>query len=106
MSRVIVLALYGAMQLALLWWAGRRPGVERPLAVLALLAFAVLLDTERLFFLAMIVPVILFFLFIYGLMGSWVAMRPVATTAGIALGLILAWALEASFPLFSIGRSG
>ena len=35
------------------------------------LALAILLDTERLFFLAMIAPVILLFFLIYGLMGRW-----------------------------------
>jgi len=165
------LALYGALQLALLWGAGRRPGALRPVAVLALLAWglgvfgfaldryganfwptperltiiaaltcgalpfmlgdallargaalwqrvvarlgfvlslglAVLLDTERLFFLAMIAPVIVLFFIIYGLMGRWVAARAGAASAGVALGLILAWALGVSFPLFAPGGAG
>ena len=165
------LALYGAMQLALLWRFGRRPGDLRPLAVLALLAWglgvfgfaldryganfwptperltiiaaltcgalpfmlgdamlargaalwqritaragflislalAVLLDTERLFFLAMIAPVILLFFIVFGLMGRWVAARAGAAPAGVALGLILAWALGVSFPLFAPGGPG
>jgi len=70
------------------------------------LALAVLLDTERLFFLAMIAPVILLFFVIFGLMGRWVAARAGATSAGLALGLILAWALGVSFPLFAPGASG
>ena len=73
---------------------------------LASLALAVLLDTERLFFLAMIAPVILLFFLIYGLMGRWVAARAGAASAGIALGLILAWALGVSFPLFATGGTG
>ena len=165
------LALYGAIQLAVLWWAGRRPAGLRPLAVLALLAWglgvfgfaldryganfwptperltiiaalclgalpfmlgdavltrgaplwqriaaraaflaslalAVLLDTERLFFLAMIAPVILLFFIVFGLMGRWVAARAGAASAGVALGLILAWALGVSFPLFAPGGPG
>jgi len=165
------LALYGALQLALLWGAGRRPDALRPVAVLALLAWglgvfgfaldryganfwptperltiiaaltcgalpfmlgdallargaalwqrvvarlgfvlslglAVLLDTERLFFLAMIAPVIVLFFIIYGLMGRWVAARAGAASAGVALGLILAWALGVSFPLFAPGGAG
>ena len=165
------LALYGALQLALLWGAGRRPDALRPVAMLALLAWglgvfglaldryganfwptperltiiaalglgavpfmladamlargaalwqrvvtragfllslglAVLLDTERLFFLAMIAPVILLFFVIFGLMGRWVAARAGAASAGVALGLILAWALGVSFPLFAPGGAG
>jgi len=165
------LALYGAIQLAVLWWAGRRPKGLRPLAVLALLAWglgvfgvaldryganfwptperltiiaalclgalpfmlgdavltrgapfgqriaarvaflaslalAVLLDPERLFFLAMIAPVILLFFIVFGLMGRWVAARAGAASAGVALGLILAWALGVSFPLFAPGGPG
>jgi pimeloyl-ACP methyl ester carboxylesterase len=71
------------------------------LGFLLSLALAVLLDTERLFFLAMIAPVILLFFIIYGLMGRWVAARAGAASAGVALGLILAWALGVSFPLFA-----
>ena len=67
------------------------------------LALAVLLDTERLFFLAMIAPVILLFFVVFGLMGRWVAVRAGAASAGVALGLILAWALGVSFPLFTPG---
>ncbi len=71
------------------------------LGFLLSLVLAVLLDTERLFFLAMIAPVILLFFIIYGLMGRWVAARAGAASAGVALGLILSWALGVSFPLFA-----
>jgi pimeloyl-ACP methyl ester carboxylesterase len=165
------LALYGLIQLALMWHFGRRAIGFNPVAVLALLVWglgvfgvaldryganfwptperlaiiaalslgalpfmladavlaqgaplwqrlaargvfilslglAILLDTERLFFLAMIAPVILLFFLIYGLMGRWVAARAGALSAGLALGLILAWALGVSFPLFSPGVTG
>ena len=165
------LAVYGALQLALLWWLGRHPSGLHPIAILALLvwglgvfgfaldryganfwptpermaiiaalslgalpfmladavltrsaalwqrlaaravflvslALAVLLDTERLFFLAMIAPVIGLFFLIYGLLGRWVAARAGAASAGVALGLILAWALGVSFPLFATGGTG
>jgi pimeloyl-ACP methyl ester carboxylesterase len=165
------LAIYGGLQLLILWRLGLRPGGLHPIAMLALLvwglgvfgvtldryganfwptpermaiiaalalgalpfmladamltraaplwqrltarivflgslALAVLLDTERLFFLAMIGPVILLFFLIYGLMGRWVAARAGAASAGIALGLILAWALGVSFPLFAQGGAG
>ncbi|MGR3545491.1 MAG: alpha/beta hydrolase [Roseovarius sp.] len=73
---------------------------------LASLGLAILLDTERLFFLAMIAPVILLFFLIYGLMGRWVAARAGALSAGLALGIVLAWALGVSFPLFSTGMNG
>ncbi|MBK44266.1 MAG: alpha/beta hydrolase [Roseovarius sp.] len=75
-------------------------------AFLGSLALAVLLDTERLFFLAMIAPVILLFFLVFGLMGRWVAARAGAASAGLALGLILAWALGVSFPLFAPGGQG
>jgi len=73
---------------------------------LASLVLAVWLDTERLFFLAMIAPVILLFFLIFGLMGRWVAARAGAASAGVALGVILAWALGVSFPLFAPGGAG
>jgi pimeloyl-ACP methyl ester carboxylesterase len=76
------------------------------LGFLLSLALAVLLDTERLFFLAMIAPVILLFFLTFGLMGRWVAARAGAASAGVALGLILAWALGVSFPLFAPGGEG
>ncbi len=66
------------------------------------LAAAVALDFERLFFLIMIIPIILLYFILFGLMGGWVGRRthsPGAT--GLALGLILAWSLGVSFPLFS-----
>ncbi len=70
-------------------------------AFLGSLGGAVALDFERLFFLLIILPVIAVFFVIFGLMGGWVGRRtrsPVA--AGLGLGLILAWALGVSFPLF------
>jgi hypothetical protein len=82
------------------WW---RMLVARA-AFIASLGGAVVLDFERLFFLLMIIPVIVLFFTIFGLMGGWVGRRtgsPVA--AGLALGLLLAWALGVSFPMFSPG---
>lgn len=78
----------------------RRRIVAR-LGFLLSLGIAVALDPEELFFLVMIAPVILLFYVIYGLMGRWVAQRSGATAAGLGLGLVLAWALGVSFPLFS-----
>ncbi len=66
------------------------------------LGVAVALDFEGLFFLLIILPVILLFFLVFGLMGGCVGRRsgsPVST--GLALGLILAWALGVSFPLIA-----
>lgn len=79
-------------------WARR---ILARLAFLLSLAVAVALDPADLFFLVLIAPVIVLFYAIYGLMGRWVAQRGSPTAAGVALGLVLAWALGVSFPLFS-----
>ena len=74
------------------------------LALLASLAGAVALDFERLFFLLIIIPVIVLFFAVFGTMAGWVGRRtqsPAAT--GLALGLILAWAVGVSFPIFAPG---
>jgi hypothetical protein len=94
---------------ATLTGGGRAPlwqRVSARLVFLGSLVLAVLLDTDRLFFLAMIGPVILLFFLIYGLMGRWAAVRAGPASAGVALGLILAWALGVSFPLFAPGGAG
>ncbi|WP_371056160.1 alpha/beta hydrolase [Rhodosalinus sp. K401] len=88
---------------------GRAPLWQRIAARLAFfvsLGLAVALDFERLFFLALIAPVILLFYVVYGLMGRWAARTGGAAAAGLALGLILAWALGVSFPLFAEGGAG
>jgi hypothetical protein len=70
-------------------------------AFLASLGAAVALDFERLFFLLIIIPVIVVFFFIFGLMGGWVGRRTLSPAAvAIGLGLILAWSLGVSFPMF------
>ncbi len=71
-------------------------------AFLASLGIAVLFDFERLFFLLIIIPVMILFFVIFGTMGGWVARRTMSpVAAGIGLGLILAWSLGVSFPMFS-----
>ncbi len=65
------------------------------------LAIAIIIDPERLFFMAIIFPVLLLFFMIYGLMGRWTAARSGPATPGIALGIVLAWSLAATFPLFA-----
>ena len=71
-------------------------------AFLASLGAAVALDFKRLFFLVIIIPVIVLFFIIFGLMGGWVGRRTMSPAAvGIGLGLILAWSLGVAFPMFS-----
>jgi Serine aminopeptidase, S33 len=73
-------------------------------AFIASLGAAVALDFKRLFFLLIIIPVIVVFFTIFGLMGGWVGRRTGSPcTAGIGLGLLLAWALGVSFPMFAPG---
>lgn len=85
------------------WAAQGAPVWQRVLARIAFLAslgIAVALDFEALFFLLMIAPVILLFWLTFGLMGRAVSRRAGPAPAGIALGIVLAWALGVSFPLF------
>lgn len=71
-------------------------------AFVASLGAAVALDPARLFFLLIIIPVIVLFFLIFGLIGGWVGRRTHSSAAvGIGLGLILAWSVGASFPMFS-----
>ncbi len=66
------------------------------------LSIAIALDTESLFFLIIIFPVIVLFFLLYGLFGRWVyqsAGHP--SVAGFANGAAVAWALGVSFPIFA-----
>jgi hypothetical protein len=73
-------------------------------AFIASLGVAVALDFQRLFFLLIIMPLIVLFFTIFGLMAGWVGRSTgSAFASGLALGLILAWALGVSFPMFSRG---
>ncbi|KUF10265.1 alpha/beta hydrolase [Pseudoponticoccus marisrubri] len=67
---------------------------------LASLGIAVALDFEGLFFLIMIAPVLVLFYLVFGTMGRHAARRTGPLAPGLALGLVLAWALGVSFPLF------
>ncbi len=89
---------------ALLAEGGRAP-VWRVLVLrtgfLVSLALAVALDFERLFFLLIILPVVLLFFLLFGMIGGWAGRQtghPAAT--GIGLGLVLAWSLGVTFPMF------
>ena len=82
----------------------RRPLWQRILiriGLLTSLGIAVAIDPERLFFLIMIAPVIVLFFLVHGTMGRAFGKQVGPLTAGLALGLILAWALGVSFPMFS-----
>ncbi|GAA0779312.1 alpha/beta hydrolase [Roseibium denhamense] len=71
------------------------------LSFLASLAIAVALDFERLFFLVLIIPIILAFFLVFGLMGRWVEARAGPFASGFGLALLLAWSLGVTFPMFS-----
>ena len=72
-------------------------------AFLASLAAAVALDFQRLFFLVIILPVILLFFLLFGMMAGWVGRRTgLPAAGGLGLGLLLAWALGVTFPMFAV----
>lgn len=64
------------------------------------LGIAVVLDPEGLFFLILIAPVLILFYLVFSTMGRAVSRRSGPVATGLALGLVLAWALGVSFPLF------
>lgn len=81
--------------------AGFGYSIAARLLFLASLALAVTLDFERLMFLVMILPVIALFFIVFGSIGGWVGRRTGSvSTVGWGLGLILAWALGVTFPMF------
>lgn len=87
-------------------WLTRGRGAPRfawaatKLLFLLSLLVAVALNPYRLFFLLIIVPVMLLFFLIYGLISRWVYGRTgQPLVAGVANGAIFAWAIAASFPL-------
>ncbi|MEM1272276.1 MAG: alpha/beta fold hydrolase [Pseudomonadota bacterium] len=70
-------------------------------AFLLSLMIAVALDPARLFFLVLVLPVMVLYYVVFGLVGGWVGRRSGSALAmGLGLGVILAWALAATFPLF------
>ncbi|MEL6234897.1 MAG: alpha/beta fold hydrolase [Pseudomonadota bacterium] len=78
------------------WWVG---AASKAAFVLSLIA-AIMLDFQGLFFLIIILPVIVLFFLVYGLLDRWIhgqTQHPVA--AGLALGAAFAWALGVTFPL-------
>jgi pimeloyl-ACP methyl ester carboxylesterase len=70
------------------------------LAFLLSLAFAIALDFERLFFLAMIVPIILAFFVVYGLFSAWTYRQTGHPfSAGLANAVAFAIAIAVTFPM-------
>ncbi|WP_299845777.1 alpha/beta fold hydrolase [uncultured Roseovarius sp.] len=67
---------------------------------LASLGIAVALDFEGLFFLMLIAPVLFLFYVVFGAMGRDASNRSGPLSSGLALGMVLAWALGVSFPIF------
>lgn len=66
------------------------------------LGAAVALDFKRLFFLLIIIPLIVLFFVIFGLMGGWAGRRTGSPSAvGIGLGLLLAWTIGVTFPMYA-----
>lgn len=90
---------------AILTEGGRAPLwrvlVARVVFLLSLIA-AVALNFDRLMFLLVILPVILLFFLIFGTMAGWIGRRTgLPVIAGAGFGLMLAWALGVTFPLFA-----
>jgi hypothetical protein len=82
--------------------AARGGYVVAKLAFVVSLAVAVALDFERLFFLIIIVPLIVVFFVIYGLVSDWTyrsTRHPLV--AGIASAIAFAWAIAVTFPLLA-----
>ena len=89
-------------------WAMRGPHAARgaaiavPTAFLVSLALAVALDLKRLFFLAIIVPVIVPFLLVFGLFAHWIHARTGHPMVGAAVqAAAFALAIGATFPMLT-----
>lgn len=67
---------------------------------LASLGIAVAIDFNDLFFLLLIAPVLVLFYIVFGTMGRAISERVGPLSAGLALGIVLAWSLGVSFPVF------
>ena len=80
--------------------AARGAYVVSKLTLLVSLALAVALDPHRLFFLAIISPVILLFLLVYGVLSRWIYdSTGYPLVGGVASALAFAWAIGVTFPL-------
>jgi len=79
------------------WWRRLLPRLTFILS----LGLATLLRPADLGFLLILLPVLLLFFLVHGTMGRWIAQRSGPLAAGLGLGLILAWAIGVTFPLFA-----
>jgi hypothetical protein len=90
---------------ALLTEGGRAPVWRVLLArggFLVSLMLAVALDFDGLMFLLIILPVILLFFLLFGTIAGWIGRRTgLPAAAGLGLGLVLAWSLGVTFPIFA-----
>ncbi len=89
-------------------WLTRGEGAARggyiaaKAAFIVSLAIAVALDFERLFFLIIIVPLIVVFFAVYGLVSDWLYRRTRHPwVAGIVSAIAFAWAIGVTFPLLA-----
>ncbi|MAT87406.1 MAG: alpha/beta hydrolase, partial [Aestuariivita sp.] len=73
------------------------------IALISSLGAAAMIDPYDLTFIIIALPVFVLFFLIHGSMGRWVGRQAGANSAGIGLGICLAWALGVSFPLFTFG---
>ena len=87
-------------------WLTRGPGAPRWVPALTKVLFllslllAVALNPRELFFLIILVPAVLTFFLVYGLMGQWLYRRTRHPLVGaLATGLAFAWAIAVTFPL-------
>jgi dienelactone hydrolase len=111
LQRAPLLAAMGVGTLAFFLsteWLTRGEGAARggyiaaQAAFILSLAFAVALDFQRLFFLLIIVPLILVFFIIYGLVSKWLYRRTRHPwVAGIVSAIAFAWAIGVTFPLLA-----
>jgi len=74
--------------------------VARAVPVLAL-GSCMILFPQRMGLLFTVLPVLVLFYAVYGTMGHLLSRRQGAETAGLALGIVLAWSIAASTPLFA-----
>ena len=80
--------------------AARGAYVVTKIAFVTSLGIAVALDPERLFFVIIIVPVIVPFFIVYGLLSRWTyAKTGHPLVAAVASALAFAWAIGVTFPL-------
>ncbi len=89
-------------------WLTRGTGAARgaylasKVAFLVSLAAAVALDFERLFFLVIIVPVMVLFFVVHGLLSRWSYLHTGHPfVAGVANAIAFAWAIGVTFPLLA-----